>query len=102
MRSRKASSGLRVWVISQSAPSVFGVNSWFRLKIPFGVCMNAMRIGRFVSTANAGVIAPSMGKAIAAPAPRRNVRRGMDFLRITIFDSPHLEWSAVDDVKNDG
>jgi len=30
MRSRKASSGLRVGVISQSVPSVLGVHSWFK------------------------------------------------------------------------
>src|SRR5450432_763651 len=102
MRSRNASSGLRVGVISQLAPSVLGVHSWFKSKIPFGTSMNAIRIGRLVSTANAGVIESSIGKAITAPAPRKNVRRGMDFLKITIFCSPHLEGSAVDDAQNDG
>jgi hypothetical protein len=71
------------------------------LKMPFGICMNAMRVGRVVSTANAGVIASNIGNASAAPAPRKNVRRGMDFLRITISHSPHLEWGAVDDAKDD-
>src|SRR6266566_1709383 len=102
MRSRKASSGLRVWGISQPVPSVLGVHSLFKLKMPFGTSMNAMRIGRLVSTAKAGVIASSIGKATTAPAPRKNVRRGMDFLKITIFCSPHLERSAVDDAKNNG
>src|SRR6266567_7123075 len=100
MRSRKASSGLRVGVISQSVPSVLGVHSWFKLNMPLGTSKNAMRIGFAASTANAGVIASNMGRASVAPAPRRNVRRGMDFLRITIFHSPHLEWGAVDDTKN--
>src|SRR5436190_1118802 len=102
MRSRKASSGLRVWGISQPVPSVLGVNSLFKLKMPFGTSMNAMRIGRLASTAKAGVIASSIGKAITAPAPRKNVRRAMDFLKITIFCSPHLERGAVDDAKNNG
>src|SRR5216684_1340773 len=102
MRSRKASSGLRVGVISQSVPSVLGVHSWFKLNMPFGTSKNAIRIGFAASTANAGVIASNMGRASVAPAPRKNVRRGMDFLRITIFHSPHLEWGAVDDTKNHG
>src|SRR5258706_7078896 len=102
MRSRKASIGLRVCVISESVPSVLGVTSLFKLKMPFGTSMNAMRIGRLVSTAKAGVIASSIGKATTAPAPRKNVRRGMDFLKITIFCSPHLERGAVDDAKNNG
>src|SRR5258705_7596112 len=102
MRSRKASIGLRVCVISQPVPSVLGVHSLFKLKMPLGTSRNAMRIGRLASTARAGVIASSMGKAITAPAPRKNVRRGMDFLKITIFCSPHLERSAVYDAKNNG
>src|SRR5436309_2988679 len=97
MRSRNGSSGLRVGVISQPMPSVFGVHSLFKSKIPFGTSMNAKRVGRLVSAAKAGVIASSIGKAIAAPAPRKKVRRGMDFLTINIFRSPHLERSAVDD-----
>src|SRR5882672_7545541 len=103
MRSRKASIGLRVRVISNPAPSVLGVHSPFKLKMPFGICMNAMRVGRTAApAANAGVMASSIGRARAAPAPRKNVRRGMDFLKITIFCSPHLERSAVDDAKNNG
>ncbi len=46
MRSLKAASGSSVRVNSQSAPTALGVHSPFKLKIPFGVCMNAMRIGR--------------------------------------------------------
>src|SRR6059058_1421644 len=102
MRSRKASIGLRVGVISQPVPSVLGVHSLFKSKMPFGTSMNAMRIGRLASTAKAGVMASSMGNATAAPAPRRNVRRGIDFLRINILCSPHLERSAVDDAKDNG
>src|SRR5579871_1356031 len=100
MRSRKGSSGLRVGVISQFEPSALGVHSLLRSKIPFGTSMKAIRIGRLVSAAKAGVIESSMGRAIAAPAPRKKVRRGMDFLEITIFSSPHLEGSAVHDAKN--
>src|SRR5690348_6633636 len=102
MRSRNGSSGLRVGVISQLVPSVLGVHSPFKSNMPFGTSMKARRIGRFVSAAKAGVIASSMGRAIAAPAPRKNVRRGMYFLDITIFGSPHLEGSAVYDAKNNG
>ena len=64
--------------------------------------MNVIRIGRLLSADSAGVMASSTGSASAAPAPRSNVRRGMDFLVITIAGPPHLEWRAVDDAKNDG
>ena len=101
MRSLKAASGSRVRVISQSAPTVLGVHSPLKLKIPFGVCMNAMRIGRFVSAVSAGVMASSIGKARVAPIPRKNVRRGIAFLKTTIASPPHLKWCAVDDAKND-
>src|SRR4030095_15843292 len=101
MRSLKPASGWSVRGNSQSAPTLFGVHSPFKLKIPFGVCMNAMRIGRGEAAPNAGVMASSMGKASVAPTPRRNVRRGIDFLKITIADSPHLKWCALDDAKND-
>ena len=53
----------------------------FKLKIPFGICMNAMRVGRVVAAANAGVMASSMGRASVAPTPRKKVRRGIAFLK---------------------
>src|SRR5687768_5304824 len=99
---RKPATGSSVRVISHSSPSVLGVHSFFKFMMPFGICMNAMRIGRLASCAKAGVIASRKGRATAAPAPRRNVRRGTEILRITIAHSPHLEWGAVDDAKDDG
>src|SRR5580704_17736385 len=102
MLSLKGASGSSVRVISQSAPTVLGVHSFFKFMIPFGVCMNAMRIGRVVSAPNAGVMASSIGNASAAPAPRKKVRRGIDFLKITIVYPPHLERCTVDDTNNDG
>jgi len=101
MRSLKAASGSSVRVNSQLVPTLLGVHSPFKLKIPFGVCMNAMRIGRVVAALNAGVMASSMGKARVAPTPRKKVRRGIDCLKITIAHSPHLKWCALDDAKND-
>jgi hypothetical protein len=101
MRSLKAASGSSVRVNSQLAPTALGVHSPFKLKIPFGVCMNAMRIGRVVGAPKAGVMESSMGKARVAPTPRRKVRRGIAFLKITIANPPHLKWCALDDAKND-
>jgi len=53
------------------------------------------------TAAKAGVMASSTGKARVAPMPRRTVRRGIDFLKITIASPPHLKWCAVHDAKND-
>jgi hypothetical protein len=102
MRSLKAVSGSSVRVSSQLAPVVLGVHSPFKLKIPFGVCMNAMRVGRVEGAANAGVMASSTGKARVAPTPRKKVRLGIATLKITIASSPHLKWCALDDAQNDG
>ena len=42
--------------------------------------------------ARAGNIASNTGNEMAAPAPRKNVRRGMDFLNInTVRYPPRLE-----------
>src|ERR1700676_2503223 len=100
MRSRNCASGSRIGGRSKPAPSVAGVH--LSIMIPFGTSMNDMRIGRAVSAAKAGVMASSTGKAKAAPAPRKKVRRGMDFLVITIAYPPHLERRAPDDAENDG
>jgi hypothetical protein len=43
----------------------------------------------------------SMGKARVAPTPRKKVRRGIAFLKITIANPPHLKRRALDDAKND-
>src|ERR1700731_3586375 len=102
MRSRKGASGWSIGVSSKSAPTVLGVNSPFRFMIPLGTSMNDMRIGRFASTAKAGVMASSTGKARAAPVPRKKARRGIDFLVITIAHPPHLKRVAFDDTENDG
>src|SRR5579871_5336597 len=102
MRSRNCASGCRVGVSSKSAPSVLGVHSPLRFMIPLGTSMNDMRIGRAFSTAKAGVMASNMGKARAAPAPRKKVRRGMDFLVTSIAHPPHLKRVALDDTENDG
>src|SRR5712691_7189009 len=101
MRSLKAASGSSVRVSSQSPPTVLGVHSFLKLKIPFGVCMNAKRIGRVVAAPNAGVMASSTGKASVAPIPRRTVRRGIAFLKSTIANPPHLKRCAFDDAKDD-
>src|SRR5262245_58025902 len=101
MRSLKAASGSRVRVSSQLAPTVPGVHSFLKLKIPFGTCMNAMRIGRLVAAANAGVMASSMGRARVAPTPRTKVRLGIAFLKTTIAGLPHLKWCAFDDSTTD-
>src|ERR1700752_816619 len=100
MRSRNCSSGSRPRVIAQLVPSVAGVH--LSIMIPLGTSMNDIRIGRLASADRAGVMASSTGRASAAPAPRRNVRRGIDFLVINIAGPPHLEWRAVDDAENDG
>src|SRR5712671_2546870 len=99
MRSRNCASGSRTGDSCKS-PSADGVH--LSIMIPFGTSMNAMRIGRALSAASAGVIASSMGSASAAPAPRKNVRRGMDFLVITMAHSPHLKWRASYDAENHG
>jgi hypothetical protein len=39
----------------------------------------------FASAVAAGTIASSKGKAIVAPSPRRNVRRGMNFFVMIIM-----------------
>src|SRR5712671_1447256 len=97
MRSRNCASGSRTGDSCKS-PSAAGVH--LSIMIPFGTSTNAIRIGRALSAASAGVIASSMGSASAAPAPRRNVRRGMDFLVISMAHSPHLKWRALDDAEN--
>src|SRR6266404_5759947 len=100
MRSRNGSSGSRTRVSAKLAPSVAGVH--LSIMIPLGTSMKDIRIGRLASAEKAGVMASSTGSASEAPAPRRNVRRGMDFLVIDIAGPPHLEWRAVDDAQNDG
>src|SRR5262245_47993640 len=101
MRSRNGSSGSRTRVSAKLAPSVGGVH--LSIMIPLGTSMKDIRIGRLSSAASAGVMASSTGSASVAPAPRRNVRRGIDFLVMTdIAGPPHLEWRAVDDAQNDG
>src|SRR3954447_25272159 len=99
MRSRNGASGSRTGDNCRS-PSAGGVH--LSIMIPLGTSMKAIRIGRALSAASAGVIASSMGSASAAPAPRKNARRGMDFLVRTIVHSPHLKWRALDDAENHG
>src|ERR1044071_4905049 len=100
MRSLKSASGSSTGVSAKSAPSVAGVH--LSIMIPFGTSMNDRRTGRAGSAANAGVMASSTGKARAAPVPRRNARRGSDFLVSIIACSPHLKRHAFDDAENDG
>src|SRR5712672_3443498 len=99
MRSRNCASGSRTGDSCKS-PSAAGVH--LSIMIPFGTSTNAMRIGRALSAASAGVIASSTGSASAAPAPRRNVRRGLDFLVISMANSPHLKWGAFYDAEDHG
>src|SRR5688500_11285342 len=100
MRSWKAASGSSTGVIAKLAPSVFGVH--LSIMMPFGTSMNDKRIGRVVSAAwpSAGIIASRSGRVSAAPAPRRNARRWIAFLCITIAHTPHLEWRAFDDAED--
>src|ERR1700681_2588579 len=100
MRSWKGASGSRIGVKAKPGPSVAGVH--LSIMIPFGTSMNAMRTGRAVAAAKAGVMASSTGKARTAPVPRKKARRGMDFLVITIAHPPHLKWRALHDAENDG
>src|ERR1700730_18097865 len=102
MRARNDSSGWSVGLMAKSAPCVLGVHSLFRFMIPLGTSTNCMRIGDAFSTAKAGVIASSTGKAKTAPVPRKKARRGIDFLVTTIAYPPHLKRVAVDDTKNNG
>src|SRR5262245_11709921 len=102
MRPLKAASGSSVRVSSQLAPAVLGVHSPFILKIPFGVCMNAMRVGRVAGAANAGVLASSTGRSMVAPTPREKVRRRIATLKTTIASPPHLKLCDLDDAENDG
>src|SRR5580700_3423172 len=99
MRSRNGASGSRIGVKAKSAPSVAGVH--LSIMMPLGTSMKAMRTGRAVAVAKAGVMASSTGKASAAPVPRRKARRGIDFLEISIACPPHLKRRAVDDAEND-
>src|SRR5580765_4048073 len=100
MRSLNWASGSRTGVRAKPAPSVAGVH--LSIMIPFGTSMKHMRIGCAVCAAKAGVMASRKGRARAAPAPRKKVRRGMDFLWITIAHTPHLKWRAFHDAENDG
>src|ERR1700736_397729 len=64
---------------SKAAPSPDGVQSG--MWAPFGTKRNAIRVGAFAlaaapASALSGRITSSMGNAMAAPSPRRNVRRG--------------------------
>src|ERR1700676_1152385 len=102
MRSRNDASGWSVGESSKSGPSTLGVHSPFRFMIPLGTSMNCMRIGDAFSTAKAGVMASSTGKAKTAPVPRKKARRGIDFLVTTIAYPPHLKRVAADDTKNNG
>src|ERR1700731_1518025 len=102
MRSRNDASGWSVGGGSKLVPSGLGVHSPCRFMIPLGTSMNCIRIGDALSTAKAGVMASSTGKAKTAPVPRKKARRGMDFLVITIAYPPHLKRVAVDDTKNNG
>src|SRR5262245_38091 len=100
MRSLNWASGSSTGVRAKPVPSVAGVH--LSIMIPFGTSTKHMRIGRAVCAANAGVMASREGRANAAPAPRKKVRRGMDFLKITIAHTPHLKWRAFYNSENDG
>ena len=56
------------------------------MMIPLGTVKNERRVAVLeavsAAEAKAGNIASSSGNAKAVPAPRRNVRRGIDFLKI--------------------
>jgi hypothetical protein len=88
---------------SYPLPTVDGVH--LSMMIPFGTVKNERRLAMFdavsAGDAKAGTIASKSGRASAVPAPRKKVRRGIDFLKMfTLTRSPHLERHTVDDAHN--
>src|SRR5260370_18674458 len=82
--SRMVASGYRIGVGSNPAPSVFGVHLSIG-HIPLGTYTIPSRTGDLTAAvANAGTIESNSGSAIAAPIPRRSVRRGIAFLKTTM------------------
>src|ERR1035438_5946032 len=64
--------------------------------MPLGTYTKAIRTGAFERVAaSAGTMASRKGSATAVPMPRRNVRRGKDFL-VIIVELP-LCWSGSGD-----
>src|SRR5262245_10307305 len=86
MRSLKAASGSKMGVSSYPLPTVGGVH--LSMMIPFGTVKNESRLAVLdavsAGEAKAGNMASISGSARAVPAPRRKVRRGIDFLKTVI------------------
>ena len=86
IRSLKAAKGSMIGVSSKLLPTAAGVH--FSMIIPLGTVKNESRLAVLAAVsageANAGTIASNSGNASAVPAPRRNARRGMDFLNTSI------------------
>src|SRR5437899_5402696 len=87
MRSLKAANGSRTGVSSYPLPTTAGVH--LSMMIPFGTVKNERRVAALDAVSagepKAGNIASSRGNARAVPAPRKKVRRGVDFLKIIIL-----------------
>ena len=98
MFSRNGSSDFIVGLNSKSAPAVVGVHRNFlgllslHPMMPFGVYTYPSRTGAFFivcATAVSGEnIESSTGRAIVAPTPRRNVRRGSVLLVMIMTPKP--------------
>src|SRR5436190_21894719 len=85
---RNGSNGLRIGVISRVPSVVFGVQ--LSMTQPLGRYTPPKRRGGWAEDCASGVMAGAIdsrkGRATAAPIPRRNVRRGNDFLAMTILE----------------
>src|SRR5262245_24600904 len=88
MRSLKPAKGSRTGVSSNPLPPPAGVH--LSMMMPLGTVKNERRLAVLdavsAGDANAGTIASNNGNASAVPAPRRNVRRGIDFFRTIIIE----------------
>src|SRR5262245_7666980 len=97
MRSLKGPKASRIGVSSKLLPTVAGVH--FSMMIPLGTVKNERRLTALAAVsageANAGTIASNSGNASAVPAPRRNTRRGMDFLNTSMIYRALLIWNGT-------
>src|SRR2546421_10668375 len=95
---------------SKPVPAVFGIHS--STIAPLGTKTAPKRgVAGAADALNAGTIASRNGSAIAAPAPRRNVRRGSEILDRYIRLFPchqlvgslaHLKWRRRHDTEHQG
>src|SRR5271156_6051013 len=86
--------------MSKAAPTVLGVQ--LSITMPFGTYTKDVRMGAWAAlagAAKAGTMASSMGRAIAAPMPRRNVRRSRCFCvtNIRVSFTYHFSLAGCDE-----